>query len=206
MTSASIDGVVPRTRGMSAHGFYPDWWNRIGLNAEGNWANLDPDDAPIMQPDAPGGRSALIVATPWKNVTVTCTWLGDHSKGVGGVLAHAEGSESHGGLSFCREPDLFGGLWVLWAIGTFPDEIYVIAATSGPPHADGTPAVLGITTIGSQVICTVDGEEVLSEIVPHGPGNSLHYHGLVIDVNTVPGRPAGLSVFADDLSITPIHS
>lgn len=204
MAEATIDGVVPRTRMFSAHHDFPDWWNPCGI-VNGHWTNLAPDDAPIMQPDAPGGRSMAVMVTPWADVEVTVTWPGVHADGAGGPIIHAEGTEFHGGLSFCYEPDLFAGLWVLWGIGLQPDEVVLLAASGSPAHVDGTPVVLGISLAGETVTCTVDGAPVIVEEFPHDDAGPMHYHGVVVDVNAVPGRPANLPVLVDDLTITPIR-
>lgn len=204
MAVAAIDGVVPRTRIISAHHAYSDWWNPCGVH-NGYWTNLAPDQAPIMQPDAPGGRAAAVQATPWRDVEVTVTWPGVHADGAGGPIIHAEGTEFHGGLAFCCEPELLGGLWVLWGIGLQPDGIVLLGAASAAAHVDGTPVVLGISLAGETVTCTVDGTPVIVEDFPHDDDDSLHFHGVVVDVNGVPGRPANVPVLVDDLTITPIR-
>lgn len=175
------------------------WWDRMGI-ADGHWSNLNPDQGTRAQPDNSGARAA-IYATAEVAATVSVTWPGNDAAGSGGPMVHVNPDATEFGLAFCHEPDILDGVWVLWEMGRQADDIVMVEAIAEPVHTDGVPVVLSMETDGTTVVCKVDGVECITATVPTAlQGSKLH--GAAVDVNVVPGRPAGVAVLVADLTIT----
>jgi hypothetical protein len=173
-----------------------------GFYGCGDFTNLEPDLGAIMQPNNSGARCGIYQESNDSDVTVTATWSGDHSAGVGAPMVCVNPNDDDFGLAFVYEYELFGGTYVLWAMGRQPDDVRVVFAVNDPGHIDGAPIELAVRVSGSTVTCFADGGEILEDEVPLGLRAST-MHGLAIDVNAAPGRSADLPVIvASSFAIT----
>jgi hypothetical protein len=191
----------------SAHDDHSKWWDPLELY-EGTPVNTNPDQGPIAQPDNAAGRTAAyrdFGPESADNFTVGTWWNGKHHA-VAAPVACINLDEPDWGLAFCYEPQIAGGVYVLWALGRRPNEIRVVKAGPGQKkekHRDGVPMFLEMHVRGENVTCLADGEEVLTSPIPEALRGSKT-HGFCLDVNPVPGRPPRVKVIGGPFVIAPL--
>jgi feruloyl esterase len=182
-----------------AHDDHPTWWDRLELHG-GVPVNPDPDKGPIAKANNSGARGAAYrdFGPDYANdFTIGTRWNGKHHA-VGCAVACINLDDPDWGLAFCYEPNIVGGVYVLWALGRRPDQIRVVKAAGDPKgkkHVDGEPMLLEMRVTGNVVTCLADGREILTSPIPPALVGSTT-HGFVIDVNPVPDRPPHVEVIS----------
>ena len=195
---------VPRWRSLRNLEGASTWWDKCGI-VDGYITNLDPDQGAIGQPDNSGARGGLYYDTGYVNTSVTVRTTGYRTVDGGGaplVCINPDAPEL--GLTMYYEPDfVFGqGFWVLWNLGRQPSDISVISSFQ-EDIADGTPLEIEMVVGGDTVYCYGNGELKITSTIPVAlQGSTLH--GISIDVNSVPGRPANLPVIEYPPTVRPI--
>ena len=188
----------------SAHDDKRTWWDPVELRNAAP-VNTNPDKGPIAQPNNAAGRVAAyrdFGRGYADNFTVGVWWNGKH-QAVGFPIACINLENPDWGLAFCYEPQLFGGHYVLWALGRQPNQIRVVKVATGPKHADGKPMFLEMRVQGDKVKCLADGKEILESPVPKSlVGSTIHGFGL--DVNPVPGRRPNVEVINGPFVLAPL--
>ena len=191
----------------SAHRLQGDefykWWNPCGI-VDGKFVNLAPDDAPILQPDMPGGRACLYRDTGWRDVEIVYQWTG---------IRHQQGAPL---LCINKDDPMFGiGVWieteilppatiiVAWQIGRQPSDIYVPSndesntwIRGGPTYGEGRQYEIKMRVKNGRMKGYVDGVEYISIEVPEGLRDST-IHGMSLDVNGMDNLPSGRVANAD---------
>jgi len=187
----------------SANDDHPRWWDPIGLY-QGSPVNTRPDLGPIAQPDNAGGRSAAYQDFGKEygdNFRVGLTWNGKHHAPAG-PLACINLDDPDWALTFVFEPEIYGGTYVLWAMGRQPHQIRVVAAKAGK-HANGVPQYFEMRVRKGAVTCFADQDEILASPIPAGLVGATR-HGFCLDVNPVPGRPANVEVIKGPFVLAPL--
>ena len=134
-------------------------------------------------------------------------WNGEH-EAVGFPIACINHDDPDWGLAFCYEAQIWGGAYVLWAMGRRPDQIRVVRSAGGGKnapggkHVEGTPMFLEMRVQGNTVTCLANGNEILKSPIPKALVGSTT-HGFGLDVNLVPGRPANFEVIDGPFVIAP---
>lgn len=182
----------------SAHDDHPKWWDQIAIH-QGKPVNVKPDQGKIAQPDNSGARCAAYQDFGPKyadNFSIGTWWNGKH-EAVGCTTACVNLEHPDWGLAFCYEPLIAGGVFVLWAMGRRPNEIRVLKAggSVGARHVNGTKMFLEMQVRGAEVTCLADEKEILKNEIPK-PLLGSSIHGVIIDVNPSPGRPANKEVIS----------
>jgi len=203
-----------RTNGMlgngwvSAHDAHRHWWDPLALFDESP-VNTDPDKGKIGQPDNAAGRTAAYQdfgAAYADGFSVSTWWNGKH-QAVAFPVVCISPEDPDWGLAFCYEPEIAGGVWVLWALGRQPHQIRLIRAGTLPgsaKHTDGTRMLLEMCVSGNTVTCLSDGKEILQHAIPAALRGST-MHGFGLDVNPVPGRPPNVHVLDGPFIIRPLE-
>ncbi len=188
----------------SAHDDHPNWWDPLEIRKAAP-VNTNPDKGPIVQPDNAAGRTAAyhdFGPAYADNFTIGTWWNGKHHA-VGFPIACINLENPDWGLAFCYEPQIAGGVYVLWAMGRQPHQIRVVKSASGPKHTDGTRMFLEMRVNGGSMTCMADGQEVLASPIPAELAGST-VHGFGVDVNPVPGRPPNVEVISGPFVIAPL--
>jgi len=172
-----------------------NYWD-VGGIVDGFYTNTNPDQGAIAQPDNPGGRCAFYEDTGAVDVDVSVLWPGNYStQGNCGPIVCINPDVAAFGLCFYYEQLLFGGVYVVWLLGRQPSDITIHAfgAIGAGEHAEGDPLELKMSVRGDTVYCYANGNYRMACVIPAAlQGSTLH--GVSIDVNGVPGRPANLPV------------
>jgi hypothetical protein len=188
----------------SAHEIHERWWDPLELR-DGTPVNTHPDLGPIVQPNNSGGRASAYQdfgSTYADNFRIGIWWNGRHHA-PGFPVACIDLNEPDWGLAFCYEPEIEGGVYVLWALGRRPDEIRIVDSKKGPSHVDGRPMCFEMHVRASTISCFADDREILTAAVPEALAGST-IHGFGLDVNPVPDRPPNLEVISGPFSLTPL--
>jgi hypothetical protein len=188
---------------------HQNWFNPCGI-VNGHYTNLNPDNEQAALRDNPGGRAYMFRETGAANVTLEVVWPGVHSEdglayhGECGILACVDLANPAYGMGFNYESGF--GAWVLWgAVGREPYNIamagYSILDAQSEAWPSGTPATLRVEISGSSIVCKVDGVIKCSATIPAALVG-MTKHGVYVDVNRVPGRPANLPGLVAPFTVT----
>jgi hypothetical protein len=190
----------------SAHDDHPNWWDPLELRNAAP-VNTNPDKGAIGQPDNAAGRTAAYQdfgPDYADNFTIGTWWNGKHHA-HGFPIACINLENPDWGLAFCYEPQIAGGVYVLWAMGRQPHQIKVVKGkgAKGVKHMDGTPVFLEMRVNGGAVTCLADGRQILTSPIPAALVGAT-VHGFGLDVNPVPARPPNVKVISGPFVIAPL--
>lgn len=188
----------------SAHDDHHNWWDRLELH-EAAPVNTNPDKGPIVQPNNAAGRVAAYrdFGPDYADGFSLGTWWNGKHHAVGFPIACINLDHPDWGLAFCYEPEIAGGIYVLWAMGRQPHQIRVVKGAPGGKHSDGTPIFLEMRVKGDTITCLADGREILTSPIPAALVGATT-HGFGLDVNPVPGRPPNVKVISGPFVIAPL--
>ena len=187
----------------------PNWWDPLVLRG-GVPVNPKPDKGAAGQPNNPGARAVAYQDFGPEyadNFTVGVQWNGEHGA-VGFPIACINHDDPDWGLAFCYEMQIWGGAYVLWAMGRRPDQIRVVRSAGRWKErtwrqARGRHAHVPRNGVqGNTVTCLANGNEILKSPIPKALVGSTT-HGFGLDVNLVPGRPANFEVIDGPFVIAP---
>ena len=186
----------------STHDDHPRWWDLLELRGHLP-VNIRPDHGPIVQPDNSGGRASAyrdFGAAFSDDFSIGVSWNGRH-QAPGCPVACINLEDPDWGLAFCYEPEIEGGAYILWALGRQPNNIRVVQSAKGPSHADGAPMYFEMQVHKGAVRCLADDGEILTAAIPPALVGST-IHGVLVDVNPVPGRLADVEVIDGPFTIS----
>jgi hypothetical protein len=196
---------------VDAHSIYPAWFDEVEYRDDA-WMIPDPDRGEIGVVTNSGARGAAWREFPSQlagGFSASCMWTGQRPY-EGSPLIHVNPDDANFGIGLWPIAD-FAKLdsgpiptWLLGVIGRKPSEFDSLpkAWTRGEvDHVDGTPQRLELRSNGVEVSAWVDGSRILGPVaIPAGLLGSSR-HGICLDVNQDPSRPAHVPVLSGPLLV-----